>query len=145
MTSQPAGEPPYKKRPALAVAVGASALALLVGAGGGGAYWWLSRNAATATAERPSALPLREARPPAPSPDAGATPAVVDSCARVQRCCGPFYVARGLAREAADSTCAQMAAVRAQATGAMLETVCAAQMQAFEAATDGIPLPPECR
>jgi len=116
---------------------------------GGGTYWYVSMKA------EEGMQALRDYQPPPgtygtiPTTDPGGSGSVVapggDTCAKVDRCCPAFYVARGLPAEQASTTCSQMAAARAMATGPMLETVCQSQMQAFTSAGGGVPVPPECQ
>ena len=143
------GEPPKKKSNTLMfVGIGCGALLFLSCVCGGGIYWWTARKAQEAMDALQQYQPTPGTFGAVPSGDSagsGAAPAGGDTCAKVDRCCPAFYVARGLGSEQAATTCAQMASARSQAMGGMLETVCAAQLQAFTSAGGGIPLPPECQ
>jgi len=146
------GEPPKKKSNTLMyVGIGCGALLFLSCVCGGGLYWWTAKKAEEAMTEYNQQMQQLGATGgtfgTVPSTDSTGTvaPSGSDTCAKVDRCCPAFYVARGLPAESASTTCAQMASARSQAMGAMLETVCAAQMQAFTSAGGGVPLPPECQ
>lgn len=145
----PMAPPPKKSNTMMFVGIGCLALLLLTCVCGAGGYWYVSMKA------EEGMQALRDYQPPpgtygtVPTTDPGGSGAVVapggDTCAKVDRCCPAFYVARGLPAEQAATTCSQMASARAMATGPMLETVCASQMQAFTSAGGGVPVPPECQ
>lgn len=146
------GEPPKKSKTGMYVGIGCAVLLFLGCLCGGGVYMFVIRPAQQAAEAFNTGLQNYQPTPgtfgTVPSTDStgsGAAPSGSDTCAKVDRCCPAFYVARGLPAESASTTCAQMASARSQAMGAMLETVCAAQMQAFTSAGGGVPLPPECQ
>lgn len=144
-----AGPPPKKSNTMMFVGIGCGLLALISCACGIGGYFYMAAKA------EEGMQALRDYQPPpgtygtVPTDPSGsgtvAAPAGGDTCAKVDRCCPAFYVARGLPAEQAATTCSQMASARSMATGPMLETVCASQMQAFTSAGGGVPVPPECQ
>ena len=140
------------------VGIGCAALVFLSCVCGGGVYLFVSSRAEAGLeslrdyqvpvdpAADPSSDPMLGSKPDQPFGSGVAEPtAGGETCAKIDRCCPAFYVARGLGADQAASTCGQMAAARAQAAGPMLETICAAQLQAFASAGGGVPLPPECQ
>ncbi len=148
--------PPKKSNTMMYVGIGCLALLFFSCICGGGGLWYAKKKGEEKMAEAAAALQGYQPNggtfgvvPPS-TDSAGSGGAVApsggsDTCAKVDRCCPAFYVARGLGSEQATTTCTQMASARSQAMGAMLETVCAAQLQAFTSAGGGIPLPPECQ
>lgn len=148
--------PPKKSNTMMYVGIGCFVLLFLGCVCGGGITLYLKKKGEEAAAEFNSQLQGYQPNAgtfgvvPPSTDSAGSGGAVApsggsDACAKVDRCCPAFYVARGLGSEQATTTCTQMASARSQAMGAMLETICAAQLQAFTSAGGGIPLPPECQ
>ena len=144
--------PPKKSNTMMYVGIGCLVLLFFTCVCGGGVYWYLSKKAAEAAAAfqnyQPNAGTFGVVPPSADSAGSGGVVAPSggsDICAKIDRCCPAFYIARGLAAEQATTTCAAMASARSQAMGPMLETICASQLQAFASAGGGVPLPPECQ